>query len=160
MSGRYADAGEDSNVVRRFLLRQREAAGMTDRRSDALLNDIVKNSLAAEHFDCELRTLSDVIAEHRIERIDLLKVDVEKSELDVLEGIRAEDWPKISRSWWRYTMAPTSWRWSAGCCGDTAFRSSWSRMTNCAIRMCTWFTQSARWLVTARMSALRVRLTT
>jgi hypothetical protein len=26
-------------------------------------------------------------------------------------------------------------------------------MTNCAIRMCTWFTQSARWPVTARMSA-------
>jgi FkbM family methyltransferase len=95
MSGRYADTGEDSDVVRRFLLRQREAAGMTDKPSDMLLNDIVKNSLAAEHFDCELRTLSEVMAEHRIERIDLLKIDVEKSELDVLKGIREDDWPKI-----------------------------------------------------------------
>jgi iturin family lipopeptide synthetase A len=43
----------------------------------------------------QLRTLSDVIAEEGIERIDLLKINVEKSELDVLRGIRSEDWPRI-----------------------------------------------------------------
>ncbi|MEO8429267.1 MAG: amino acid adenylation domain-containing protein, partial [Verrucomicrobiota bacterium] len=54
----------------------------------------VKN-LAIEHFTCQLKTLSDVIRENTIERIDLLKVDVEKSELDVLAGIHEDDWPKI-----------------------------------------------------------------
>ena len=39
--------------------------------------------------------LSDVIAEEGIERIDLLKINVEKSELDVLLGLDADDWPKI-----------------------------------------------------------------
>ena len=44
---------------------------------------------------CEMRTLSEVIAEYDIDRIDLLKVDVEKAELDVLNGIDVKDWPKI-----------------------------------------------------------------
>jgi hypothetical protein len=42
-----------------------------------------------------VRTVSEVIAEHGIERIDVLKIDVERSEVEVLEGIRDEDWPKI-----------------------------------------------------------------
>jgi hypothetical protein len=39
--------------------------------------------------------LSSIIAEEGIERIDLLKINVEKSELDVLMGIGADDWAKI-----------------------------------------------------------------
>ncbi|HEU4596552.1 MAG TPA: FkbM family methyltransferase, partial [Pyrinomonadaceae bacterium] len=49
----------------------------------------------AESYTCPLVTLSDIISEHRVERIDLLKVDVEKSEFDVLSGLRDEDWKKI-----------------------------------------------------------------
>jgi len=45
-----------------------------------------------------LRTLSSVIAEEGIERIDLLKVNVEKSELDVLRGLDSEDWSKIRQA--------------------------------------------------------------
>lgn len=47
---------------------------------------------------CELRTLSEVIREHSIERIDLLKIDAEKSELDVLEGIEDQDWNLIRQA--------------------------------------------------------------
>jgi iturin family lipopeptide synthetase A len=39
--------------------------------------------------------LSGYIAEAGIERIDLLKINVEKSELDVLQGIDFDDWRKI-----------------------------------------------------------------
>jgi FkbM family methyltransferase len=46
---------------------------------------------------CRVTTVSQVIEEHGIERIDFLKVDVEGAELDVLRGIRAEDWAKIDR---------------------------------------------------------------
>jgi FkbM family methyltransferase len=97
MSGRYANAAEDGRVVKHYLTRQREAAGITDKPADALLDDIVQHSLTAQYFDCELRTLSDVIDEHAINRINLLKIDVEKSELDVLRGIREEHWPKIGQ---------------------------------------------------------------
>src|SRR5437763_1453637 len=45
-------------------------------------------------------TVSDVVAEHELERIDLLKINVEKAEADVLAGIDENNWPKI----WQLTM--------------------------------------------------------
>jgi aryl carrier-like protein len=42
-----------------------------------------------------LRTLSQIIRDEKIECIDLLKIDVEKSEADVLAGIASDDWKKI-----------------------------------------------------------------
>ncbi|MBD2092465.1 FkbM family methyltransferase [Microcoleus sp. FACHB-1515] len=50
-----------------------------------------------EQVHCELKTLSEVMVEQKIKHIDLLKVDVERSELDVLLGIKVEDWPKIKQ---------------------------------------------------------------
>jgi FkbM family methyltransferase len=43
----------------------------------------------------EVRPLSDVIREEKVERIDLLKIDVEGAEWEVLAGIADADWPKI-----------------------------------------------------------------
>jgi len=44
---------------------------------------------------CAMRTVSEVVREHGLPRIDLLKIDVEKGEMDVLAGIEDEDWKKI-----------------------------------------------------------------
>jgi FkbM family methyltransferase len=44
---------------------------------------------------CRLRTLSGIIRESGVERIDLLKIDVEGAEMDVLEGIEDAHWPLI-----------------------------------------------------------------
>jgi len=49
----------------------------------------------AEEVECQLTTVSDVIDELNIQTIDLLKLDVEKSECLVLEGIRPEHWSMI-----------------------------------------------------------------
>ncbi len=57
--------------------------------------ELASGRYEGEEVECRLERLSEIIAEHKIERIDLLKLDVEKSEWDVLEGIEAEDWPKI-----------------------------------------------------------------
>lgn len=46
---------------------------------------------------CELRTISDVIHDQQINRIDFLKIDAEKSELDVLNGIAPADWAKVQQ---------------------------------------------------------------
>jgi FkbM family methyltransferase len=45
--------------------------------------------------DCQLKKLSDIIRENNIQQISLLKVDVERSELEVFLGIEGDDWPKI-----------------------------------------------------------------
>lgn len=44
---------------------------------------------------CRLSTLSDVIREHAIERIDLLKIDAEFAEFDILGGLTALDWGRV-----------------------------------------------------------------
>ena len=52
----------------------------------------------AETLECEVRTVSSVIREYDIERIDLLKVDCEGAELDVLLGIEETHWPRIQKA--------------------------------------------------------------
>lgn len=42
-------------------------------------------------------TVSHVLREYGIKQVDLLKLDVEKSELDILLGIEEQDWPKIKQ---------------------------------------------------------------
>ena len=46
-------------------------------------------------IECRVARLGDVIREHGIERIDLLKIDVEGAELDVIAGLDDADWPRI-----------------------------------------------------------------
>ena len=72
----------------------RETPGYSYSRYDsptsAALEELTQNRMESERFLCELRTISEIIAEEKIETIDLLKVDVEKSEWDVLQGISAK----------------------------------------------------------------------
>lgn len=53
--------------------------------------------LESETVNCYLKTLSEVIREQKIQQIDLLKVDVKRSELDVLLGIEEQDWVKVKQ---------------------------------------------------------------
>eukprot|EP00903_Cladosiphon_okamuranus_P017745 g16335.t1 len=49
----------------------------------------------AEQVTCDVRTVSWAMAKLDVDRIDLLKIDVEGAELDVMLGIEEKDWPKI-----------------------------------------------------------------
>jgi len=51
----------------------------------------------AQTVHCELRTLSDMMAQYEVTHIDLLKIDCEGNELSVLLGIETVDWPKIQQ---------------------------------------------------------------
>nr|QEO74274.1 condensation domain-containing protein [uncultured bacterium] len=90
VSGYFADAAEEKEVVKSFLLGSREADA-----SESIIDELLEERLTGESFVCRLKTISDVIEENAVERIDLLKIDVEKSEMDVLAGIREHDWQKI-----------------------------------------------------------------
>ncbi|MGW2426317.1 FkbM family methyltransferase [Streptomyces sp. NPDC001709] len=87
MSGFHADEVAETAVTREFLLR------------GGVSQEDVEEMLAARRrpvtVECPVRTLSEVIAERGVTTIDLLKLDVEKSELAVLRGIDAADWPRI-----------------------------------------------------------------
>jgi amino acid adenylation domain-containing protein/FkbM family methyltransferase len=89
-SGLYGDATEDERVTRAYLANQ-------DERLVEFADELMAGRFHAEQFECPIKTVSEVLREYQIERIDLLKLDVEKSELDVLRGIEAEDWPRIKQ---------------------------------------------------------------
>ncbi|WP_164779422.1 FkbM family methyltransferase [Paenibacillus kobensis] len=48
-------------------------------------------------YRCKLTTISEMIHYYDLNQIDLLKIDVEKSEFEVLEGIHPQDWGKIKQ---------------------------------------------------------------
>jgi len=100
MSGRadFADAASEVEVIKRFLDNERrqgrgeEAAVLLEHADELLAGRFV-----AETHEVELRRLSDVIAETGVERIDLLKIDVQRAELDVLRGLAESDWRKVDQ---------------------------------------------------------------
>lgn len=47
---------------------------------------------------CTLRTISDIILEYELDRIDLLKIDAERAEVQILDGIDLEHWPRIRQA--------------------------------------------------------------
>lgn len=59
--------------------------------------ELVARASTAETFETPLRPLSEILAGEGIQRVHLLKIDVEKSELDLLRGIRAEHWKLIDQ---------------------------------------------------------------
>jgi FkbM family methyltransferase len=92
MSGAYANVQEDEDLTRAYLNNLTKGTLPSDE-----ITDILEDRFKAETVHCRMRTLSEVISEHRIQRIDLLKIDVERSELDVLRGIVEDDWSRISQ---------------------------------------------------------------
>jgi amino acid adenylation domain-containing protein/non-ribosomal peptide synthase protein (TIGR01720 family)/FkbM family methyltransferase len=93
MSGLYADPAAEERLFRDYM-----AAQDLEGADPQLLAHA--DELAAERFESQvverpLRTISSVLRERGIDRVDLLKIDAEKSEMDVLSGIAPEDWPKI-----------------------------------------------------------------
>ncbi len=64
-----------------------------------LLSRLAQNKLdemaKSDQVSCRMSTLSAICGEHRIARIDLLKIDVEGAEMEVLGGIDDETWSLI-----------------------------------------------------------------
>ncbi|MDQ2699938.1 MAG: FkbM family methyltransferase [Actinomycetota bacterium] len=87
LSGRDVDPGE----YREYLATVGRNLGLSDEEAERRVADRCLPHTA----ECEIVTLSSVIRERGIERIDLLKIDVEGAEVEVLDGIGDADWPRI-----------------------------------------------------------------
>ncbi|MEO3876738.1 amino acid adenylation domain-containing protein, partial [Nonomuraea sp. B12E4] len=98
LSGLYADEDEDRAVVKAYTEQAWEEAaapGAEDVRT--LMDELVTDRMRQEIVSCEVRTLSQLIRETGVDRIDLLKIDAEKSERDILRGIEDAHWPIIDQ---------------------------------------------------------------
>jgi len=98
MSSFYPDEREEKAALRTLI--HNELAQGKEGVEDVLRyeEELVEQRFKSETWTCPLRTLSDVIREHGVTRIDLLKVDVEKSEMDILAGMEDDDWGKIEQA--------------------------------------------------------------
>ena len=98
MSGlsEYADAEDEKQTLKTILrnggTRAGEAALLLDHA-----DDLLEERFAGQSAQCRLATISEIIEREAIERIDLLKIDAQKSEFDILNGIRSGDWEKIDQ---------------------------------------------------------------
>ena len=57
----------------------------------------IKNSFHTQKVKCELTTVSNIIREYGLDRVDVLKLHAEHSEWDILQGIEEKDWSKIQQ---------------------------------------------------------------
>ena len=95
MSSFYGDEEEEKDVLRAIMQNQLQQGveGMEEVMKYA--DDLLAERFKSQFFTCHLETLSSIIRAHEVERIDLLKVDVQKCEEEVLLGIDEGDWKKI-----------------------------------------------------------------
>lgn len=99
MSGFHTDASGDANMLSAGIRNQLSKSGAKQKIiPDHMINRITQNKLDKKiEFKCQLKTISSIILEENIEKIDLLKIDAEKSELAILKGIKENDWLKIKQ---------------------------------------------------------------
>ncbi len=97
LSSFHPDSEEEKAVLLGLIA---EEARRGDRGAAEVLkhaDDLIAERLRANHFACRLTTVSEIIRERAVDQIDLLKIDVQKSELEVIQGIEDEHWPRINQ---------------------------------------------------------------
>jgi FkbM family methyltransferase len=62
-----------------------------------LMKYLIKRRTLAIPVHCEVRTLSRILDDEGVTRVDLLKIDVEGAELHVVRGIEDRHWPAIAQ---------------------------------------------------------------
>lgn len=88
-SGFHADKVKDDALTKGFLLR----SGHDEFSAEMLVEGLHEGV----RFQVPVTTVSELIRKYRLEKVSLLKIDVERSELDVMRGISPDHWPLIQR---------------------------------------------------------------
>jgi FkbH-like protein/FkbM family methyltransferase len=95
-SGFHSDEIEDREAIQtvvRNMLNSESIEGDVEE----YVSELTADRLQRRTYDCRLTSVSDLIRENEIDKIDLLKIDAEKSELEIIKGIENCDWPKIDQ---------------------------------------------------------------
>ena len=84
-------------MIKRYL--ENEASGGSVDAASLLkdADELLAGRFTGQVQQCRLRRLTDVLREEEVKRVDLLKIDVQRAEWDVLQGLEAEDWERIGQ---------------------------------------------------------------
>jgi FkbH-like protein/FkbM family methyltransferase len=94
-SGFHSDQTEDREAVQAVVRNMLGRTVVAEESVEDYVHELSSDRLRAVTHECSLTTVSEIIRQNEIHQIDLLKIDAEKSELQVLEGIEEQDWSKI-----------------------------------------------------------------
>ncbi|PMQ04698.1 Tyrocidine synthase 3 [Dyella sp. AD56] len=92
VSSSVLDVSDSRAVVEAYLAASAEVS-----HSSEGLSELLDERMHGERMHRPLRTVSQIIREHDVQRIDLLKVDVEGAEWQVLMGIEEAHWPRLQQ---------------------------------------------------------------
>jgi FkbM family methyltransferase len=87
LSGTHADPIAERDRAKRIFMN----LGADDRN----VEEGLRGRFSTAELSADFRTLSETLRSESIDRVDLLKIDVEGAEHDVLAGIEDGDWPSI-----------------------------------------------------------------
>ncbi|MGC4783425.1 amino acid adenylation domain-containing protein [Micromonospora zamorensis] len=98
MSGHaaYADPDAEVAVIKRFLANERDAGADREVLLDRV-DELLAERFAGRELTVPVRPLSAFLDELAPERIDLLKIDVQRAEADVLAGLDDRHWPLVAQ---------------------------------------------------------------
>jgi FkbH-like protein/FkbM family methyltransferase len=96
-SGFHSDETEDREAIQTVVRNILNSESVAGEFVEEYVNELTADRLRRRTHECQLTSVSDIIRENQIEKIDLLKIDAEKSELDIIKGIEDRDWPKIDQ---------------------------------------------------------------
>lgn len=95
MSSLRADARADSTLLRRIVRNLLEKQSETNSLLNEL-DEIVSERLLSQTLSCPVRRLDGILNEVAPERIDVLKIDVQRYEEPVLHGL-GDVWPRVQQ---------------------------------------------------------------
>ncbi|SCF49731.1 methyltransferase, FkbM family [Micromonospora matsumotoense] len=93
----YADLDNEVDLIKQYVDNAREHGPSGREEHLAQVEALVAKDFELSERRCRLRPLSAVVDEAGVPRIDLLKIDVQRAELDVLHGVDDRHWPLIQQ---------------------------------------------------------------
>src|SRR2546430_1833809 len=96
-SGFHSDETEDRQAIQTVVRNMLKSEAVAGESMEDYVNELTADRLRRRTHECRLTSVSDIVRDHQIDKIDLLKIDAEKSELDIVQGIDDRDWPKIDQ---------------------------------------------------------------
>ena len=96
-SGFHSDETEDRQAIQTVVRNMLKSETVAGESMEDYVNELTADRLRRRTHECRLTSVSDIIRDHQIDKIDLLKIDAEKSELDIIRGIEDCHWPIIDQ---------------------------------------------------------------
>ncbi|HVY71223.1 MAG TPA: FkbM family methyltransferase, partial [Verrucomicrobiae bacterium] len=97
-SGFHPDEEDDRQAIKAVIENMvRGELGNGEEPVAEFAEELMKDRLNQRTFECQLVSVSDIIREQGLARVNLLKVDAEKCELEILRGVEAGHWSMIDQ---------------------------------------------------------------